>query len=156
MANNSPVISVAVVEHTAFIKLPPRASFSSSVDFKTLVTNCLNNFLAHIGIYVTGINIHGHAYFLLAVARVFVDKCLELVCDDKLGIAAELEEAMANVIGTYECEWKKAVEDPQTLRRFRHFVNSERLDPAVRMVPERGQRRPAKPDERRVAEEALS
>jgi anti-anti-sigma regulatory factor len=31
------VISVAVVGHTAFIKIPGRANFTSSVDFKTLV-----------------------------------------------------------------------------------------------------------------------
>ena len=59
---------------------------------------------------------------------------------------------MSHVIGTYECEWKKAVEDPQTLRRFRHFVNSDRLDPAVRRVSERGQRRPATAAEREVDE----
>ena len=33
---------------------------------------------------------------------------------------------MARVIGNYECEWKVAIEDPPTLKRFRHFVNSER------------------------------
>jgi nitrite reductase (NADH) large subunit len=66
-----------------------------------------------------------------------------VVCEDSLGIAAELEEAMRHVIGTYECEWKKAVEDPATLSRFRHFVNSETLDPQIVRVEERGQRRPA-------------
>jgi anti-sigma B factor antagonist len=37
MANKSPVMFVAVVEHTAFVKLPGRANFGSSVDFKTLI-----------------------------------------------------------------------------------------------------------------------
>jgi anti-sigma B factor antagonist len=32
-----PVMTVAVVEQTAYIKIPGRANFSSSVDFKTLV-----------------------------------------------------------------------------------------------------------------------
>jgi nitrite reductase (NADH) large subunit len=72
-----------------------------------------------------------------------LDYLRAVVCEDKLGIAAELEAAMQNVIGTYECEWKKAVEDPVTLRRFRHFVNSDGLDPNVVVVKERGQRRPA-------------
>ncbi len=40
-----------------------------------------------------------------------------VVIHDKLGIAAELEAAMALVVGTYECEWKKAVEDPATLQQ---------------------------------------
>jgi nitrite reductase (NADH) large subunit len=55
---------------------------------------------------------------------------------------------MQHVIGTYECEWKKAVEDPATLRRFRHFVNSDALDSNIVLVEERGQRRPATADER--------
>jgi anti-sigma B factor antagonist len=38
MAKAPPVMSVAVVEHTAFVKIPGRANFTSSVDFKTLVT----------------------------------------------------------------------------------------------------------------------
>jgi nitrite reductase (NADH) large subunit len=71
-----------------------------------------------------------------------------VVCDDKLGIAAELEAAMALVINTYECEWKKAVEDPATLKRFRHFVNSDTLDSNIVLVDERGQRRPATAAER--------
>jgi nitrite reductase (NADH) large subunit len=72
-----------------------------------------------------------------------LDYLRAVVCEDKLGIASELEEAMQNVIGTYECEWKKAVEDPVTLRRFRNFINSDGMDPNVVMVKERGQLRPA-------------
>jgi nitrite reductase (NADH) large subunit len=77
-----------------------------------------------------------------------LDYLRSVVCDDKLGIAAELEAEMALVVGTYECEWNKAVNDPETVKRFRHFINSERRDPAVVHVPERGQRRPATPVER--------
>jgi nitrite reductase (NADH) large subunit len=67
---------------------------------------------------------------------------------DKLGIAAELEADMTRVIEAYECEWKKAINDPVTLRRFRHFVNSERSDDNVVFIEERGQIRPATRDER--------
>jgi len=77
-----------------------------------------------------------------------LDYLKAVVCDDSLGIAAELEAAMQLVVGTYECEWKKAVEDPATLRRFRHFVNSETLDSNIVLVEERGQRRPATAEER--------
>src|ERR1051325_8350159 len=34
---NPPVMSVAVVDHTAFVKIPGRANFTSSIEFKTLV-----------------------------------------------------------------------------------------------------------------------
>jgi nitrite reductase (NADH) large subunit len=77
-----------------------------------------------------------------------LDYLRAVVCEDSLGLAAELEAAMALVVGTYECEWKKAVEDPATLKRFRHFVNSEALDSNIVLVDERGQRRPATTEER--------
>jgi nitrite reductase (NADH) large subunit len=72
-----------------------------------------------------------------------LDYLKQVVCEDSLGIGAELEADMGRVIATYECEWKKAVEDPVTLRRFRHFVNSDVLDDSVTWVQERGQRVPA-------------
>jgi nitrite reductase (NADH) large subunit len=84
-----------------------------------------------------------------------LDYLKDVVCNDKLGIAAELEAAMALVVGTYECEWKKAVEDPATRRRFQHFINSEALDTNVVVVEERGQRRPATAEERARAREKV-
>jgi nitrite reductase (NADH) large subunit len=79
----------------------------------------------------------------------------QVVCEDKLGIAAELEADMARIVATYECEWKKAIEDPATLRRFRHFINSDALDTDVVFVEERGQIRPATRTERRKREGAV-
>jgi nitrite reductase (NADH) large subunit len=52
------------------------------------------------------------------------------------------------VIGTYECEWKKTVEDPQQLKRFRTFINSEQQDGTVVFVEERSQIRPATREEK--------
>src|SRR5262249_24142234 len=72
-----------------------------------------------------------------------------VVCRDELGIATELEADMARIVATYECEWKKAIEDPVTRKRFRHFVNSEETDSNVVFVRERGQIRPATQAERR-------
>ena len=69
----------------------------------------------------------------------------KVVCEDSLGIGAELEADMARVIGNYACEWKVAIEDPATLKRFRHFVNSDETDDNVVFVEERGQIRPATP-----------
>ena len=77
-----------------------------------------------------------------------IDYLKQVVCEDKLGIAAGLEAEMAHVIATYECEWKKAIEDPATMRRFRHFVNSDRTDDYIVFIEERGQIRPATEAER--------
>jgi nitrite reductase (NADH) large subunit len=79
-----------------------------------------------------------------------LDYLRAVVCEDKLGIGGELEAAMALVIDTYECEWKKAVNDPETLKRFRHFVNSDAPDSRIKLVEERGQMRPATRAERPV------
>jgi nitrite reductase (NADH) large subunit len=73
----------------------------------------------------------------------------QVVVEDKLGIAAELEAQMQHVVDTYACEWKEAVSNPEVRRRFRHFVNSEAADSNVVFVPERGQIRPASLEERR-------
>jgi len=78
-----------------------------------------------------------------------LDYLKQVVIEDRLGIGHELEAQMQHVIDTYACEWKEAVTDPAVRRRFRHFVNSEQGDENVVFVPERGQIRPADPDERR-------
>ncbi|ACB32453.1 nitrite reductase (NAD(P)H), large subunit [Leptothrix cholodnii SP-6] len=77
-----------------------------------------------------------------------LDYLKQVVLHDKLGLAAELEADMQNVVDTYVCEWKNAVTHPETRKRFRQFVNSDRTDPNVIFIQERGQIRPATPDER--------
>jgi nitrite reductase (NADH) large subunit len=77
-----------------------------------------------------------------------LDYVKQVVIEDKLGIATDLEADMQRVVDTYECEWKKAVEDPQTRKRFRHFVNSDSADSNVVFIQERGQIRPATAEER--------
>ena len=77
-----------------------------------------------------------------------LDYLKQVVIDDKLALGATLEAEMQHVVDTYECEWKKAVEDPETRKRFRHFVNSNATDEHVQFVAERGQIRPATPAER--------
>jgi nitrite reductase (NADH) large subunit len=77
-----------------------------------------------------------------------LDYLKQVVCEDKLGIGAELEADMQSVIDTYECEWKKTIGDEKALRRFRHFINSDHPDSHVVFVDERGQPRPARPAER--------
>jgi len=85
-----------------------------------------------------------------------IDYVRKVVCEDSLGIAAELEADMQKLVDTYECEWKKAINDPEIMKRFRHFVNSDRPDSNVVFVTERGQIRPARPDERESEREAVA
>ncbi|WP_339526954.1 nitrite reductase large subunit NirB [Pseudomonas sp. EA_35y_Pfl2_R111] len=66
----------------------------------------------------------------------------EVIIDDSLNLAAELEAQMQLVIERYECEWANALKDPEKLKRFRTFVNQQGGDPDIQFVEERGQRRP--------------
>ncbi len=75
-----------------------------------------------------------------------------VVIDDKLNITQELEQDMAQVIASYQCEWKTTVEDEQKLKRFTHFVNSKKSDENVIFVKEREQIRPANEQERQQKE----
>ena len=77
-----------------------------------------------------------------------LDYLKSLVIDDKLGIAAELEQEMAFIREQYHCEWKETLDDTQQQLRFRHFINSAQPDPLVQFVAERHQHRPASPEER--------
>ncbi|MBX0299027.1 nitrite reductase large subunit NirB [Cryobacterium sp. 1639] len=77
-----------------------------------------------------------------------IDHVRDVVCTDSLGIAADLEAAMAAHIDVYEDEWAATLADPERLRRFRPFVNADTPDPSLLQVIERGQPRPARPDER--------
>ena len=65
-----------------------------------------------------------------------------------MGLCAGLELQMQQVVDTYQCEWKTAVTDPETRKRFRTFVNSDQPDENVVFVHERGQIRPARTQER--------
>lgn len=73
-----------------------------------------------------------------------------VIIDDRLQIAAELESEMAHIIGTYECEWQATLNDPNKLKRFKTFVNSDAKDKTIQMVKERDQLRPARRDEQLI------
>ncbi|WP_075186159.1 nitrite reductase large subunit NirB [Teredinibacter haidensis] len=70
-----------------------------------------------------------------------------VVIDDKLNICEELESEMSHVVDTYQCEWKTTIENPEKLKRFRTFVNSDSADDTVVFVEEREQIRPATEEE---------
>ena len=76
-----------------------------------------------------------------------LDYLKAVIIDDKLGICAELEKEMALVIDTYECEWKKTLDDPSQAivsRVFRSLATTSAYAPssrrAVRRVSSRCQR----------------
>jgi nitrite reductase (NADH) large subunit len=80
-----------------------------------------------------------------------LDALKKVVFEDSLGIADDLDAAMATHIGGYEDEWTATLKDPQKLAKFAAFVNApDTADPDLLYVEERGQRRPARPEERAV------
>lgn len=66
----------------------------------------------------------------------------EVVIQDSLGIAQELEEQMKVLIQSYQCEWKQVVDNPDLQQRFKHFINSEETDDNLSFVPLRDQKMP--------------
>ena len=76
-----------------------------------------------------------------------LDYLKEVIIEDSLGLAEELEAQMQLVVDRYECEWANALADPEKLKRFRTFVNDQRGDPDIHFVKERGQPRPARASE---------
>ncbi len=72
-----------------------------------------------------------------------IDTLRELVVEDRLGLASQLEADMQALVGGYECEWAAVVNDPERRKAFRAFVNVASADPSVRFQRERGQKRPS-------------
>lgn len=80
-----------------------------------------------------------------------IEQVKAVVFADSLGIAADLDAAMAGHVDGYEDEWAATLRDPEKLRKFASFVNApETADPDLVYMPERGQRRPATAAERVV------
>jgi nitrite reductase (NADH) large subunit len=67
----------------------------------------------------------------------------DVIVNDRLGIAAELERQMQAHVDSYRCEWKEVVDDPEKRRFFQQFANTEEVTPGIEFVSERGQKRPA-------------
>ena len=77
-----------------------------------------------------------------------LDYLKQVIIEDSLGIGAELEAEMVLNVGNYQCEWATTLENPERLKRFRHFINSEQQDTNVVFVRERQQIRPATEEEK--------
>lgn len=73
-----------------------------------------------------------------------IDYLRNVVVNDSLGIAQQLEEEMQFLVDNYKCEWKEVVESPELRKRFNHFVNApEERDPTIKFEPLREQKRAA-------------
>ncbi|KAI9062280.1 nitrite reductase [Trametes sanguinea] len=72
-----------------------------------------------------------------------IDKLRRVILDDELGICADLERDMDELVGTYYDEWKAVVNDQERQKTFRQFVNTDQRVPQAEVVIERGQMRPA-------------
>ncbi len=62
-----------------------------------------------------------------------------VVINDSLGINETLEAEMQKLVDTFECEWKQAIEDPEMMKRFSHFTNTDDRDDNLEYIPLRGQ-----------------
>ncbi|MEV3960424.1 nitrite reductase large subunit NirB [Nocardia sp. NPDC050193] len=61
-----------------------------------------------------------------------IDYVREVVCADSLGIAADLEQAMADHVAGYRDEWAAVLDDEEKLSRFVSFVNAPaEADPTI-------------------------
>ncbi|ETA06800.1 nitrite reductase large subunit NirB [Gordonia alkanivorans] len=64
-----------------------------------------------------------------------LDHLKAVVCDDSLGLAAELEDAMARHVAGYTDEWAAVLDDEDKLKRFVSFVNApDVVDPTIRFA----------------------
>jgi nitrite reductase (NADH) large subunit len=69
-----------------------------------------------------------------------LDHLRSVIVDDALGLAGELEAAMAHHVGSYADEWSSTLDDPDRLRRFVSFVNApDAPDPSIVFTTERDQ-----------------
>jgi nitrite reductase (NADH) large subunit len=115
----------------------------SDVDTTTLVTTIDRFIMLYIR---TADRLQRTAAWVESLSRDGVDGLAYLrsvLVDDALGIAAELDAAMARHVACYTDEWAAVLDDPQRLRRFVSFVNAPGTpDPSISFVAERGQPRP--------------
>ena len=67
----------------------------------------------------------------------------QVILEDRLGICADLEKQMQDLVGTFFCEWTEVLNDPERRKAFQQFANTtDSIAPAVEVVEERGQSRP--------------
>ncbi|WP_282071951.1 nitrite reductase large subunit NirB [Polaribacter atrinae] len=71
-----------------------------------------------------------------------IEQLKKVVIEDSLHIVEDLEKEMQFLVDAYECEWKQAIANEETKKRFHHFVNSDDRDDNLVFVPLRDQKMP--------------
>ena len=71
-----------------------------------------------------------------------IEQLKKVVVEDSLNIAEDLEIEMRFLVNAYECEWKQAIENEESKKRFSHFINSDDRDDNLVFVPMREQKMP--------------
>jgi len=66
----------------------------------------------------------------------------EVVLEDKLGICAELEKQMEELVSSFFCEWTEALSTPKRIEAFSQFGNASEGLEATDLIEERAQKRP--------------
>jgi nitrite reductase (NAD(P)H) len=66
----------------------------------------------------------------------------DVILKDSLGIAAELEKQMSDLVGTFFCEWTQVLQDKDLMKQFSQFANTEEKLPTMEEISEREQSRP--------------
>ncbi|OQE41108.1 hypothetical protein PENCOP_c005G06498 [Penicillium coprophilum] len=66
----------------------------------------------------------------------------EVIVDDKLGICADMEKQMHELVESYFCEWTETVKDPKRRKVFQQFANTDETVETVEVIQERSQQRP--------------
>ncbi|SRR6266480_2522584 len=51
----------------------------------------------------------------------------QFILEDKLGICADLEKQMEELVGTYFCGWTEATKSPERSKRFLQFANTTEM-----------------------------
>ncbi|PKG40233.1 nitrite reductase large subunit NirB [Psychromonas sp. Urea-02u-13] len=74
----------------------------------------------------------------------------DVIINDSLNINAELEAEMESNIENYQCEWKTTIEDPEKLKRFKHYINSHEADAGLEFKVEREQRFPTTKNDNKI------
>jgi len=118
--------------------------FASDLDTETLLTYIDRILMFYIR---TGERLQRTAAWLESLDG-GLDYLRSVVCDDVLGIGADLDASMAAHVANYSDEWADTLADPERLARFVPFINAPGVpDSSIEIVYERGQPRPARPGE---------
>ncbi|WPG97851.1 Nitrite reductase [Acrodontium crateriforme] len=67
----------------------------------------------------------------------------DVILEDKLGICAELEKQMEDLVSSFFCEWTETLKSPEKMKMFSQFANTKDTVETMDKVEDREQKRPA-------------